>query len=96
TAVTSSAVTKEGLPEILKKIEDYFALGKGNGLYRKKRREQARYWMYESINESLKNMFYEDERIERLIPEYEDAVLRGDLESFSAATELIEKYQKKL
>ena len=96
TAVTSSAVTKEGLPEILKKIEDYFALVKGNGFYRKKRREQARYWMYESINESLKNMFYEDERIERLIPEYEDAVLRGDLESFSAATELIEKYQKKL
>jgi LAO/AO transport system kinase len=96
TAVTSSAVTKEGLPEILKKIEDYFALVKGNGFYNKKRREQARYWMYESINESLKNMFYEDERIERLIPEYEDAVLRGDLESFSAATELIEKYQKKL
>ena len=96
TAVTSSAVTKEGLPEILKKIEEYFALVKGNGFYKKKRREQARYWMYESINESLKNMFYEDERIERLIPEYEDAVLRGDLESFSAAAELIEKYQKKL
>ena len=96
TAVTSSAVTKEGLPEILKKIEDYFALVKGNGFYRKKRREQARYWMYESINESLKNMFYEDERIEKLMPEYEEAVLRGDLESFSAATELIEKYQKKL
>ena len=28
--------------------------------------------MYESINESLKNMFYEDERIERLMPEYEE------------------------
>ena len=39
TAVTSSAVTKEGLPEILKKIEDYFALVKGNGYYHKKRRE---------------------------------------------------------
>jgi LAO/AO transport system kinase len=96
TAVTSSAVTKEGLPEILQKIEAYFTLVKGNGFYKRKRREQARYWMYESINESLKNMFYEDERIERLMPEYEDAVLRGDLESFSAATELIEKYQKKL
>ena len=38
----------------------------------------------------------EDERIERLMPEYEAAVLRGDLESFSAASELIDKYQKKL
>ena len=96
TAVTSSAVTKEGLPEILKKIEDYFALVKGNGFYHRKRREQSRYWMYESINESLKNMFYEDPRIEKLMPEYEAAVLRGDLESFSAASELIDKYQKKL
>ena len=92
TAVTSSAVTKEGLPAILQKIEEYFALVKGNGFYRKKRREQARYWMYESINESLKNMFYENESIDKLLPDYEEAVLRGDLESFSAAAELIEKY----
>lgn len=95
TALTSSAVTKEGLPEILAKIEDYFTLVKGNGFYRKKRREQARYWMYESINESLKNMFYENEEIEKLLPDYEDAVLRGDLESFSAAGELIEKYNRR-
>ena len=81
---------------ILAKIEEYFKLVWDNGYYDRHRREQSRYWMYESINESLKNMFYEDERIERLMPEYEEAVLRGDLESFSAATELIEKYQKKL
>ena len=95
TAVTSSAVTKAGLPEILKIIEDYFALVQGNGFYEKRRREQARYWMYESINESLKEMFYENEQIEKLLPDYEDAVLRGDLESFSAAGELIEKYSRK-
>lgn len=95
TALTSSAVTKEGLPEILAKIEEYFNLVKENGYYHKKRREQARYWMYESINESLKNMFYENETIEKLLPDYEEAVLKGDLESFSAASELIEKYGRK-
>ena len=94
TAVTSSAVTKEGLPDILKKIEEYFALVKGNGFYSKKRREQARFWMYESINESLKNMFYENTVIEKLLPEYEDSVLEGKIESFTAATELIEKYKR--
>lgn len=94
TAVTSSAVTKEGLPEIKQKIEEYFALVKGNGYYEKRRREQARYWMYESINESLKNMFYENPVIEKLLPEYEDAVLDGRLESFTSASELIEKYRE--
>ncbi len=93
TALTSSAVTKEGLPAILQKIEEYFALVKANGYYFKKRREQARFWMYESINESLKNMFYENPLIEKLLPEYESSVLEGEIESFSAATELIEKYK---
>lgn len=93
TAVTSSAVTKDGLDMILKKIEDYFALVQGNGYYLKKRREQARYWMYESINENLRNMFYENPTIAALLPDYENSVLKGDLESFSAATELIERYK---
>ncbi|MDD2595093.1 MAG: methylmalonyl Co-A mutase-associated GTPase MeaB [Bacteroidales bacterium] len=94
TAVTSSAVTKEGLPEILSKIEDYFKLVINNGFYDRKRREQSQFWMYESINESLKNMFYENQSIEKLLPEYEEAVLEGKLESFSAAAELIEKYKQ--
>ncbi len=96
TAVTSSAVTKAGLPEILQKIEEYFALVRENGYYDRRRREQARYWMYESINESLKNMFYENPAIERLLPEYEAAVLDGRLESFSSASELIDKYKENL
>ena len=58
------------------------------------RREQARYWMYESINESLKNMFYENPVIEKLLPEYEEAVLEGTLESFTSASELIDKYRE--
>ncbi len=93
TAVTSSAVTKEGLPEILQLINRYFSLVLGNGYYEKKRREQAKYWMYESLNESLKNMFYEDPAISKLLSQYEKEVLEGKIESFAAAAELIEKYK---
>ena len=56
--------------DIYQKINEYFALVRGNGFYQKRRAEQARFWMYESINESLKNAFYEDEAIERLLPHY--------------------------
>ena len=94
TAVTSSAVTKEGLDDIFQKINEYFTLVRGNGFYQKRRAEQARFWMYESINESLKNMFYEDEAIERLLPRYEQDVLNGKMDSFAAAEELISKYMK--
>lgn len=94
TAVTSSAVTKEGLPEILQKIEEYFALVKGNGYYEHRRRQQAEYWMYESINETLKNNFYENPIIEAKLPEYEAAVLSGKMESFMAAGELMKLYSQ--
>lgn len=96
TAVTSSSVTKEGLDTILEKITDYFKLVMENGYYQKNRRRQAEYWMYESINESLKNMFYENPAIEKILPDYEAAVLEGQLESFGAAGELIERYRHEL
>lgn len=92
TAVTSSAVTGEGLEEILKLIEQYFALVKENGYYLHKRRQQARYWMYESINEALREDFYENPLIEKKLKEYENAVLDGSMDSFMAAGELMEIY----
>lgn len=96
TALTSSSVTKEGLPEILEKIEEYFALVKGNGYYEHKRRQQAEYWMYESINETLRNNFYENPVIEAKLAEYKSAVLTGQMDSFMAAGELMELYNKLL
>lgn len=96
TALTSSSVTKEGLPEILEKIEEYFALVKGNGYYEHKRRQQAEYWMYESINETLRNNFYENPVIETKLAEYKSAVLTGQMDSFMAAGELMELYNKLL
>lgn len=92
TALTSSAVTKEGLKEILEKIEEYFALVLHNGFYAKRRAEQARFWMYESINESLREMFYENPKIAAQLEGFESKVLKGELDSFAAATELIENY----
>lgn len=94
TAVTSSAVTKEGLPEIYQKIKDYFALVKGNGYYRHKRREQAKFWMYESINEALRNNFYENPEIEKALVLYEERVLDGSMESFIAAGQLLDIYRQ--
>ncbi len=94
TAVTSSAVTKDGLPEIYGKIQDYFALVKGNGYYWHKRREQAKFWMYESINEALRNNFYENPEIEKALVEYEERVLDGSMESFIAAGQLLDIYRQ--
>ena len=94
TAVTSSAVTKKGLPEILEKIEAYFKLVRKNGYYDIKRRQQAKYWMYEHINETLRNDFYDNPKIEKAIEKTEQQVLAGQIDSFMAAEQLIELYRE--
>ena len=92
TAVTTSAVTKDGLDEVLQKIAEYFKLTESNGYYKHKRSEQAKYWMYESIQEELKNRFFEDERVNSRLEEFEEKVRNGEIGSFVAAAELLKLY----
>ena len=95
TAMTSSAVTKTGLTEILEKILEYFRLTEANGYYLHKRREQSRYWMYETINDGLKNRFFEDTHIQEQLIKYEEKVMNGEIGSFTAASELLKIYNSK-
>jgi LAO/AO transport system kinase len=92
TALTTSAVTKEGLKEVLEKIEEYFNLTESNGYFEHRRREQALYWMNETINEELKNKFYSNTLIQNKIAIIKESVLNGEIGPFAAATELINLY----
>lgn len=94
TAVTSSAVTKEGLLEIWEIIQNYFKLVQKNGYYDYKRRQQSKYWMYETINETLKSEFYDNPKIEKALQKAEQQVLSGQIDSFLAAEGLIDIFQK--
>jgi LAO/AO transport system kinase len=94
TTVATSAITKEGLQEVLDKIDQYFTLTKDNGYFLRKRREQSRFWMYETIQEELKNRFFENESIKQIINNYENDVMQGKMSSFAAAFELLDKYHK--
>ena len=49
--------------------------------------------MYETINNSLKDMFYDNPKVAAAMPDYEKAVLDGKIDSFSAAGELLKLYR---
>ncbi len=91
-ALTCSSIEKLGLEAIYSQIENYLLLTKENGFFEHRRREQSRYWMYETINEALKEGFYQNKNIEKLLPEYESQVLSGKTGSFAAAKELLDNY----
>lgn len=83
-----------GVKEVWDMIYEYIDFVKDNGYFDYRRNEQNKYWMYETINESLRNNFYNNELIQNSLQEYEQRVLRGEKTSFAAAHDLLDIYYK--
>ncbi len=90
---TCSAVDKTGLEEVWKGVEEYLDHIRANGYFPTNRNRQNKYWMYETINEKLKNDFYRNPAIESRIADIEQRVLDARLSSFIAAKELLDIYE---
>ena len=84
-----------GIKEIWDMVYEYIDFVRQNGYFQYRRNEQAKYWMYETINESLKNGFYNDPEISALLQDYESQVLGGQQTSFVAARRLLDIYRSK-
>ncbi len=90
--LTYSGFYNIGIKEIWDMITDYIRFTKNNQFFYQKRRKQAKYWMYESINEQLKESFYNNPNIEELLQIKEQQVLNDTCSSFIAAKDLLDIY----
>ena len=77
-------------------IDRYFAFVKENGYFERRRLEQARYWMYETINERLRDHFYSNPVVEQMLGEKELRVLANKQSSFTAARDVLDAYFNKM
>lgn len=85
-----------GIKEIWDMVYQYFDFVKQNGYFQYRRNEQSKYWMYESINEHLRNSFYNNELVQANIMKAEQSVLGGEKTSFKAASDLLDLYFKQM
>lgn len=90
--LTYSGYFELGIPEVWDMIDRYFAFVDANGYFERKRSEQARYWMYETIDEQLRAHFYRNPEIERMLAEREIRVLNNQQSSFTAARDILDHY----
>ncbi len=81
-----------GIKEVWDMVYAYVAHAKGNGYFQHRRNEQAKYWMYESINEQLRDSFYQNKTIDTMLNAQEQQVLQGQKTSFVAARQLLDTY----
>ena len=85
-----------GIKEVWDMIYQYIDFVKQNGYFEYRRNEQSKYWMYETINEQLKNSFYHNQLVENMLQKAEKSVLNGEQTSFAAAGMLLDTYFKQL
>lgn len=78
-----------GIDEIWDMIDRYFDFINKNGYFDKQRRQQARYWMYETIDSELRRRFYDDPVRAAAIATAEREVLSNRLSPFTAALNLL-------
>ena len=95
TVSTCSAFEKTGIDAVWKTISNYFELVKSNHYFESKRKEQNQFWMMETINEQLKQNFYNHPKILNLIEENKKAVQEDKISPFAAAQMLLKNYFKK-
>ena len=87
--VTCSAVENKGVTEIWDTVREYAAMTLANGYFARQRREQEQRWMFQLIEEGLRDRFLADPRVGERLPEMERAVTEGRMTSFRAAKELL-------
>ena len=81
-----------GVKEIWDMIYQYLDFVRHNGYFDYRRNEQAKYWMYETINEQLRLNFYNNPAIVKQLQQAELSVLNGQQTSFAAAQDLLSLY----
>ena len=81
-----------GVKEVWDMVYQYVDFVKHNGYFNYRRNEQSKYWMYETINEQLRDSFYHNPTIEAMLADKESQVLKGNLTSFVAAKNLLDTY----
>lgn len=90
--LTYSGYFELGIPEVWDMIDRYFKFVKDNGFFDQKRRQQARYWMYETIDEQLRSHFYNDADIAATLLKLDREVESNRRSSFTAAREVLDRY----
>jgi len=93
--LTCSALENMNISEVWKMVTDFIDHVRASGYFDYNRNNQAKYWMYETINEQLKTHFYTNAEIVSALQLYEQKVLNREISSFIAAKALLKAYFKK-
>ena len=87
--LTASALNHKGIDVIDTMIQEYIALTKQNGYFIQKRNEQNKFWLLSTIEQQLKDAFYQNPHIQKLLSNEIQQLEAGKTTPFLAAKRLL-------
>jgi LAO/AO transport system kinase len=92
--LTCSARTGDGIDAVWDAVAEYRRCTEASGYFEEQRRQQSRYWMHQTIEQRLREDFFDTPAVSDALPELEEAVVEGRLSSFDAAERLLAAYRR--
>ena len=87
--VTCSALDNKGIDSIYKMISEYFSMTKKNGYFYQKRNSQNINWLLETIDNELKNEFYQNNKVQEAMKKFIKMIENQEINPFQAAKEIL-------
>jgi LAO/AO transport system kinase len=90
---TASAIENIGIETVWDEILKFKKLVTENGYFHKNRNHQQIKWMYNNINEALKNLFYGSKSIANQLKVLENEVIEAKISPVKAAQKIVEVFK---
>jgi len=85
----ASALYNQGIDKIAIEIDKFIDMTKSEGFFEQKRKEQNTFWLYETVNHTIMQQFYQNNKVKNLIPELLSQIEKGNITPFEAAEILL-------
>ncbi len=92
-AFATSALEGSGIDEIWSVVEEFRTTTQASGVFGERRHQQALAWLHSMLEERLRDSFYRNPAIVRLLPEIEQQVQDGSLPATQAAWKLLTAFE---
>ncbi|MFT4831662.1 MAG: LAO/AO transport system kinase [Psychroserpens sp.] len=94
--LTCSALENKGIKKIWELMDAYLNENKRRGGFKSKRREQNKYWLLQTVEDQLKQRFYQNKEVKILLDSLLLEVMDSKISPFKAAEKLLVLHQKEL
>ncbi|MFB6306179.1 MAG: methylmalonyl Co-A mutase-associated GTPase MeaB, partial [Flavobacteriales bacterium] len=86
-----SALNNEGIEEVWNVVNEHFECIKKNGYFEQQRREQAKYWFRNDLQNMVLETLMNKKMIKELIPELEKSVEQGKMSTNEAVEQIFDE-----